>query len=135
MLSLLGFSACIETNGTPLPEYLVSVDDKSSKVSCWIPGIEGQVGGMLPQTCSCAHLWTRFRLLKYIGVTRAPKSLLVHSLFWMVPSSLADFSTVKVPPLEKVSGCPRPLNDLSFSRRLELQVSLFFNMFLCMNFF
>ncbi|KAF9526999.1 hypothetical protein CPB83DRAFT_908010 [Crepidotus variabilis] len=42
MLTLRGFSACIETNGTPLPEYLVSVDEKSSKVSCWIPGIESQ---------------------------------------------------------------------------------------------
>jgi hypothetical protein len=43
MLTLHGFSACIESNGTPLPEYLVSVDEKASRVSCWIPGVEGQV--------------------------------------------------------------------------------------------
>jgi len=43
MLTLHGFSACIESNGAPLPEYLVSVDEKASRVSCWIPGVEGQV--------------------------------------------------------------------------------------------
>lgn len=43
MLSHHGFSACIESNGAPLPEYLISVDEKASRVSCWIPGVEGQV--------------------------------------------------------------------------------------------
>ena len=47
MPSLRGFSARIESNGCPLPEYLVSVDEKTSRVSCWVPGIEGQVCGIV----------------------------------------------------------------------------------------
>lgn len=43
MLTHRGFSACVEANGAFLPEYLVSVDEKVARVSCWIPGIEGQV--------------------------------------------------------------------------------------------
>lgn len=43
MLTHRGFSAWIMVDGKPLPEYLVAVDNKSHRVSCWIPSEEGQV--------------------------------------------------------------------------------------------
>jgi len=42
MLKHRGFSAWIESNGKTLPEYLVAVDESANRVSCWIPGTEGQ---------------------------------------------------------------------------------------------
>jgi len=42
MLTHLGFSAWIVSDGKPLPEYLVAVDEKAHRVSCWIPSEEGQ---------------------------------------------------------------------------------------------
>ncbi|KAJ7343287.1 hypothetical protein DFH08DRAFT_781791 [Mycena albidolilacea] len=42
MLTLNGFSSWIVVEGKPVPEYLVAEDTKSSRVSCWIPGQEGQ---------------------------------------------------------------------------------------------
>jgi hypothetical protein len=43
MLSHRGFSAWITVDGTPLPEYLVAVDELTHRVSCWIPGEQGKV--------------------------------------------------------------------------------------------
>jgi hypothetical protein len=43
MLKHRGFSAWIESDGEALPEYLVAVDETANRVSCWIPGTEGQV--------------------------------------------------------------------------------------------
>ncbi|KIM48895.1 hypothetical protein M413DRAFT_89409 [Hebeloma cylindrosporum] len=42
MLKHRGFSAWIESNGNAVPEYLVALDETANRVSCWIPGIEGQ---------------------------------------------------------------------------------------------
>ncbi|EAU88761.2 hypothetical protein CC1G_01134 [Coprinopsis cinerea okayama7 len=42
MLTHRGFSAWITVDDEPLPEYLVAVDESSHRVSCWIPGEEGQ---------------------------------------------------------------------------------------------
>jgi len=42
MLTHRGFSAWIVVDGKPLPQYLVAEDTKASRVSCWIPGQEGQ---------------------------------------------------------------------------------------------
>ncbi|PFH54215.1 hypothetical protein AMATHDRAFT_135865 [Amanita thiersii Skay4041] len=42
MLNHYGFSAWIEVDGKELPEYLVAVDNETNRVSCWIPGEEGQ---------------------------------------------------------------------------------------------
>ncbi|RXW17327.1 hypothetical protein EST38_g8517 [Candolleomyces aberdarensis] len=42
MLSHRGFSAWITVDGTPLPEYLVAVDEQANRVSCWIPGEAGK---------------------------------------------------------------------------------------------
>jgi hypothetical protein len=43
MLRHRGFSAWIESNGNAIPEYLVALDETANRVSCWIPGTEGQV--------------------------------------------------------------------------------------------
>jgi type VI protein secretion system component VasK len=43
MLTYRGFSAWIMVDGKPLPEYLVAVDNKTHRISCWIPSEEGQV--------------------------------------------------------------------------------------------
>ena len=43
MLKHRGFSAWIESNGNVIPEYLVALDENANRVSCWIPGTEGQV--------------------------------------------------------------------------------------------
>ncbi|KAF8892457.1 hypothetical protein BD779DRAFT_1468188 [Infundibulicybe gibba] len=42
MISKLGFSAWITVDGATLPEYLVAEDEDAHRVSCWIPGEEGQ---------------------------------------------------------------------------------------------
>jgi len=42
MLTHRGFSAWIVVDGTQVPEYLVAVDNDTNRVSCWIPGEEGQ---------------------------------------------------------------------------------------------
>ncbi|TFK30088.1 hypothetical protein FA15DRAFT_630990 [Coprinopsis marcescibilis] len=42
MLDHRGFSAWITVDEQPLPEYLVAVDAETHRVSCWIPGEEGQ---------------------------------------------------------------------------------------------
>ncbi|KAF8911987.1 hypothetical protein CPB84DRAFT_1722392 [Gymnopilus junonius] len=42
MLKHRGFSAWVMSNGKALPEYLVAVDEEAHRVSCWIPGKEGQ---------------------------------------------------------------------------------------------
>ncbi|KDR73497.1 hypothetical protein GALMADRAFT_251206 [Galerina marginata CBS 339.88] len=42
MLKHRGFSAWIMSNGQTLPEYLVAVDETAHRVSCWIPGKEGE---------------------------------------------------------------------------------------------
>ncbi|KAF7338133.1 hypothetical protein MVEN_02038100 [Mycena venus] len=42
MLTHRGFSAWIVVDGKPLPQYLVAEDSKASKISCWVPGEEGQ---------------------------------------------------------------------------------------------
>ncbi|KAF8798159.1 hypothetical protein BYT27DRAFT_7203868 [Phlegmacium glaucopus] len=41
MVTHRGFTAWISSNGEPLPEYLIAVDERSHCVSCWIPGTEG----------------------------------------------------------------------------------------------
>lgn len=43
MLTHRGFSAWIVVEEKVLPEYLVAVDRDANRVSCWIPGEEGQV--------------------------------------------------------------------------------------------
>ncbi|PPQ64683.1 hypothetical protein CVT26_002773 [Gymnopilus dilepis] len=43
MLKHRGFSAWIMSNGQQLPEHLVAVDEEAHRVSCWIPGKEGQI--------------------------------------------------------------------------------------------
>jgi len=53
MLNLRGFSAWIESNGAPLPEHLVAVDERTSRVSCWIPGVEGQVRHLMLSPTLC----------------------------------------------------------------------------------
>ncbi|KAI6118848.1 hypothetical protein EV401DRAFT_1965636 [Pisolithus croceorrhizus] len=42
MLMHRDFSAWIVSNNQPLPEYLVAVDEKGSRVSCWIPSEAGK---------------------------------------------------------------------------------------------
>lgn len=42
MLMHREFSAWIVSNNQPLPEYLVAVDEKGSRVSCWIPSEAGK---------------------------------------------------------------------------------------------
>jgi len=42
MLTHREFSAWIVVEGKELPEYLVAVDNDANRVSCWIPGEEGQ---------------------------------------------------------------------------------------------
>ncbi|KAI6109523.1 hypothetical protein F5141DRAFT_1115139 [Pisolithus sp. B1] len=42
MLTHRDFSAWIVSNNQPLPEYLVAVDEKGSRVSCWIPSEAGK---------------------------------------------------------------------------------------------
>lgn len=43
MLTHGAFAAWIVSNNQPLPEYLVAVDHKASRVSCWIPSEAGKV--------------------------------------------------------------------------------------------
>ncbi|KAI6028677.1 hypothetical protein F5J12DRAFT_390315 [Pisolithus orientalis] len=42
MLTHREFSAWIVSNNQPLPEYLVAVDEKAGRVSCWIPSEAGK---------------------------------------------------------------------------------------------
>ncbi|KAM6500394.1 hypothetical protein JOM56_003408 [Amanita muscaria] len=42
MLTHRGFSAWIVVDGKEVPEHLVAVDIDANRVSCWIPGEEGQ---------------------------------------------------------------------------------------------
>ncbi|KAK7020449.1 hypothetical protein R3P38DRAFT_2969533 [Favolaschia claudopus] len=42
MLTFRGFSAWIVVDGKPVPQYLVAEDPQASRISCWIPGDEGQ---------------------------------------------------------------------------------------------
>ncbi|KAL0946679.1 hypothetical protein HGRIS_012867 [Hohenbuehelia grisea] len=42
MLTHKGFSAWICCDGNPITEYLVTVEEEESRVSCWIPGEEGK---------------------------------------------------------------------------------------------
>ncbi|KAH6918414.1 hypothetical protein BKA70DRAFT_1416413 [Coprinopsis sp. MPI-PUGE-AT-0042] len=59
MLTHRGFSAWIAVDDQPLPEYLTAVDEAANRVSCWVPGEEGQTfqvwwqdhGGKV-ETCS-----------------------------------------------------------------------------------
>ena len=47
MLTHRGFSAWVMSNGKVLAEHLVAVDERSHRVSCWIPGTEGHVRSSL----------------------------------------------------------------------------------------
>ena len=51
MLTHRGFSAWIVVEGKELPEYLAAVDSDANRVSCWIPGDEGQVSLILGNWC------------------------------------------------------------------------------------
>jgi hypothetical protein len=51
MLTHRGFSAWIVVDGKELPEYLVAVDGDPNRVSCWIPGEEGQVSQVKSHSC------------------------------------------------------------------------------------
>jgi len=57
MLKHRGFSAWITSNGAVLPEYLVAVSEEDHRVSCWIPGQEGQV-------CFCLYVYRCLVLIK-----------------------------------------------------------------------
>ncbi|KAG6332672.1 hypothetical protein ID866_6417 [Astraeus odoratus] len=63
MLTHREFSAWIVSNNQPLPEYLVAVDRKANRVSCWIPSEAGKQfsvhwkdQGSNVQTCSFISL-------------------------------------------------------------------------------
>ena len=55
MLTHRGFSAWIVSNGAPIDEYLVTVDEKNHCVSCWVPGDEGRVSVHSATTSAGSH--------------------------------------------------------------------------------
>ncbi len=85
MLTHREFSAWIVVEGKELPEYLVAVDSDANRVSCWIPGEEGQVSSI----SFLVHRPFTFPIsrFQYIGGTteekwtRADTSLLTASLY------------------------------------------------------
>jgi hypothetical protein len=79
MLTHRGFSACILSEGKPIPEYLVAVvDENPNTISCWIPSEVGKVTRFVHLISTC--LTGATRLSQYIGETKEQKCIHAHLL-------------------------------------------------------
>lgn len=95
MLTHREFSAWIVVEGKELPEYLVAVDSDANRVSCWIPGEEGQVSS-ISFRCIVPFLTTfPISRFQYIGRTKEEKWTRADSLLLMGSLYQEDFCSEK----------------------------------------
>lgn len=79
MLTHRGFSACIISEGKPIPEYLAAVVGENPKtISCWIPSEVGKVTRFVHLITTC--LTDTTRLLQYTGEMKGQKCIHAHLL-------------------------------------------------------